>query len=278
MKRQYSLGYLTAPACAPPEMIYLAARAGYDYVSLRTIAMGLPGEPDFGLARNLDLLKKTRNALQETGVQLLDIENARIHDAVDLHSYYPEMDVAAELGARAVLTNIWSANANLIRDSFGQLCEYGQTLGLSINLEFVTWSSVKNIQDAANILRQSGYENCGMVVDALHFHRSRCSIEELSTVPSKYLTALHLCDAPAAIPENVADLIHAGRAERLYVGEGGIDIAGIVEAMPTLPLGLEIPHLERVATIGPAEHVFRCREYAETYLNAANPGDRKRKD
>jgi len=266
MKRPYSLGYLTAPGCAPPEMIYLAARAGYAYVSLRTIAMGLPGEPDFGLAQNRDLREKTKRALQETGVKLLDIENARIHDEVELNRYYPEMAIAAELGAQAVLTNIWTTEENLISDTFAQLCEYGRKLGLNINLEFVTWSAVKNIQDALKILQQAGYDNCGMVVDTLHFSRSRCRLEELAEVPAQYLAALHLCDGPAAIPDKVEDLIHAGRAERLYVGEGGIAIAGIVDAMPPVPLGIEIPHLARVAAIGPAEHVFRCIETAERYL------------
>jgi hypothetical protein len=33
MKRQFSLAQLTVMNCAPPEMTYLAARAGYDFVS-----------------------------------------------------------------------------------------------------------------------------------------------------------------------------------------------------------------------------------------------------
>ena len=44
MAQQYSLAHLTVLGCAPPEMTYIAARAGYDYVSLRPIFMGLPGE------------------------------------------------------------------------------------------------------------------------------------------------------------------------------------------------------------------------------------------
>ena len=44
MKHLYSLVHLTNISCPPPEMIRVAARAGYDAVSLRTIPMGLPGE------------------------------------------------------------------------------------------------------------------------------------------------------------------------------------------------------------------------------------------
>ena len=38
-------GYLTIPGVDPFDQIRIAAEAGYDYVSLRTIPMGLPGEP-----------------------------------------------------------------------------------------------------------------------------------------------------------------------------------------------------------------------------------------
>ena len=50
MSHEYSLAHLTVMGLAPPEMIYVAARAGYDYVSIRPIYMGLPGEPDYALA------------------------------------------------------------------------------------------------------------------------------------------------------------------------------------------------------------------------------------
>ncbi len=266
MQHKYSLGYLTTPTCAPPEMIYLAARTGYDYVSLRTIAMGLPGEVNYGLAHNSQLYKDTKQALLETGVLLLDIENARIHDHADFSHYFSEMEIAAELGAKAILTNVWTTDHGRTIDQFSKLCEKGKQLGLNIHLEFVTWSNVCNIMEAVAILDECGYDNCGMIIDTLHFHRSRCQLSDLAHSPEKYLTALHLCDAPAEIPMNKADLIHTGRAERLYVGEGEIDIATIVKAMPEVVLCLEIPHLHRLETLGAEKHAFRCLQTAQSYL------------
>lgn len=228
--------------------------------------MGLKGELDFSLAGNPALFKETQKALKTTGVKLLDIENARIHDTADVDSYFPEMEIAAELGAQAVLTNVWTKDHNLTIDLLSQLCQKGEELGLNINLEFVTWSEVRNIQDAVTILDECHFNNCGMVVDTLHFHRSRCHLDELAALPKKYLSAIHLCDVEQTIPSDIKDLIHAGRAERLYVGEGDICIADIVQAMPPVVLGIEIPHLERLVSIGSAEHVFRCIETAKEYL------------
>ena len=48
--RKFSLAHLTVLGCAPPEMTYIAARAGYDYVSFRLIYMGLAGETNYDLA------------------------------------------------------------------------------------------------------------------------------------------------------------------------------------------------------------------------------------
>ena len=41
MERKFSLAYLTIPGVNPFDQIRIAAEAGYDYVSLRTIPMGL---------------------------------------------------------------------------------------------------------------------------------------------------------------------------------------------------------------------------------------------
>ena len=61
--RQFSLAYLTLFGCPPPEMTYIAGRAGYEFVSLRPIYMGLPGEPNFDLSANPQMLRQTKTAL-----------------------------------------------------------------------------------------------------------------------------------------------------------------------------------------------------------------------
>ena len=55
MERKFSLAYLTIPGVDPFDQIRIAAEAGYDYVSLRTIPMGLPGEPQTCLEKDPEL-------------------------------------------------------------------------------------------------------------------------------------------------------------------------------------------------------------------------------
>ena len=57
------------------------------------------------------------------------------------------------------------------------------------------------------------------------------------------------------------------REERLYVGEGGIDIAAILRQLPDqLVLSIELPHLARAKEFGYAEHAARCIETAKKYV------------
>jgi sugar phosphate isomerase/epimerase len=92
----------------------------------------------------------------------------------------------------------------------------------------------------------------------------------MEVVPREWFHFVHLCDAPAEIPTTTEGLIHTGRDERLYVGEGGIDIAGIVNRLPEVPYSFELPHLARAKEIGYAEHAWRCLQTAKDYL-AAHP-------
>ncbi|MDA8228405.1 MAG: sugar phosphate isomerase/epimerase [Desulfitobacterium hafniense] len=266
MNRKFSLGYLTVPGCPPPEMIYLAARAGYDYVSLRTIPMGLANEPDFGLAKNKKLLQQTKTAFAETGIKLHDIENARIYDGVDLKSYLPEIEIAAELGARGFLTQCWTTDRDFMIEAFSELCDFAKPLGLTANLEPVTWANVTNITEALDILQTANRENSALLVDTLHFSRSRCNLEDLEKVPKDFFKFMHLCDAPREIPDNKEELIFTAREGRLYLGEGGIDIASIISKIPEVVYVIELPNLERTKVIGNAEHAWRCLDTAKAYL------------
>ena len=262
----FSLAYLTVFGCPPPEMTYIAARAGYDFVSFRPIYMGLAGEPNFDLAANPQLLRQTKTALATTGLRVLDIELARIADGTDPKKYLAALEVGAEIGATHVISSIWTADRAFAADCYGRLCDLARPLGLTMDLEFVTFASVRTLAEALGVLREVRRENCGLLVDTLHFSRSRTAPAELDGVPKEWFHFVHLCDAPAAIPATNDELIHTAREERLYVGEGGIDVAGILKKIPDVPYSIELPNVARVKEIGYAEHAFRCLESAKQYL------------
>lgn len=267
---QFSLAHLTVLGCAPPEMTYIAARAGYDFVSYRIILLGIANEPNYALAENQAMLKQTKTALAATGLKVNDIEVARVIAGVDPKSYLPAFETGADLGARHVITSIYTPDKNRAIDGFAELCDLAKPFGLTIDLEFVTWANIANLQDAIAVCRGANRKNCGLLVDALHFNRSRVKLEDLDAVPREWFHFAHVCDAPKEIPFTTDGLIHTAREERLYPGEGAIDIAAIMNRLPEIPYSLEIPHLARVKELGYAEHAWRCLQAAKKYF-AAHP-------
>lgn len=266
MVHRYSLVHLTNISCPPPEMIRIAAAAGYDAVSLRTIPMGLPGERPFDIAKDPQLLRETRRTAMDTGVELHDTENARIADGVDVADYEPALAAAAELGIHHILTNIWTECQSFYTEQFCRLCDLAARYEQTVSVEFVTWASVKNLRQVKELLLASGRTNVGVVVDCLHFYRSQVQLEELENCPKSWFHYAHLCDCDAPIPTDEAGLIHTGRAERLYPGEGAVPIKEIISRIPGAVRGVEIPHEVRLDQIGYEEHARRALAAAKACM------------
>lgn len=266
MKQEFSLAHLTVLGCAPPEMTYIAARAGFDYVSIRPIYMGLPGEPDYSLAENPKMLKQTKAALASTGVRVHDIELARVYEGLHPTKYLPAMEVAAELGAKAVLSSIWGGEREFYIEKFAEICDLAKPFGLTVDLEYVPIASVRNLEQAADVLRTVNRDNAGLMIDMHHFHRAGDDPKALAALPREWFHFAHLCDAPAEIPTERAEMIRILREGRLYVGEGGIPVADIVSNIPQCVYSIELPNKERHEEYGYAEHATRCLETLKAYL------------
>jgi sugar phosphate isomerase/epimerase len=185
---------------------------------------------------------------------------------VDVKSYAPALDAAAELGARYVISSIWTDRREYAEDSLGELCDLAKAAGLSVSLEFLTWTPTANLEQAAEMCRKVQRSNCGLLIDTLHFNRSRVRLEELEALPPEIFHFAHVCDAGKEIPSAPDELIYTAREARLDPGEGSIDLAAILGRLPSVPYSLEIPNLKRVKQLGYAEHARLCLENARKYL------------
>lgn len=266
IRQEFSLAHLTVLGLPPPQLVYVAARAGYDYVSPRLIHLGLPGEPNHALHTQPQLLAQTKAALASTGVRVHDIELARIVEGVDVRSYLPALEVGAALGARAVLSSIWSGSRSEQIDAFGQLCDLARPLGMTVDLEYVPIAAVTHLAQAVDLLRTANRPNAGLMIDMHHFHRARDRAEDLDALPREWFHFAHLCDAPGEIPADRDAMVHILREARLYVGDGGIEVADILAHMPPVVHSIELPHKARAEELGYTEHAFRCLETLKDYL------------
>ncbi len=262
---RFSLGHLTIIDTPTPELIRIAARAGYDFVSPRFMSAGLPG-PDQTLSRNPRLLQQTREALADTGLPIHDIELTRIADGIDVAEYEPDLAIGAELGARAVLSSIWTDDHPRAVDSFGRLCRIAAQYGQTVNLEPVPIAAVATLAQARAIIAETGEPNARLMPDLHHVHRARECIEDLGRLPAGLLEFAQICDADARIPDDRAELTRILREGRDYLGEGGIDPAAMLHKLPNLVYSIEIPNTIQVGRIGAEAHARRCLTTAREYL------------
>ena len=268
--RRFSLAHLTILDVPPPELVRIAAAAGYDYVGLRTIPLRLPGEPLYELHADPVLFRETKAALDSTGVRVLDIELARVVDDRDPLDYLPALEAAAALGAGHVLSSIWTADRAIVVDRFGRLCDLAKSLGLTVDLEFVSTTDWSTLAGARDVITASARDNVGLMVDTMHFHRAGTSLEELSRVPARWFNFVHIADDRGESPTTLEEARRTMREERLYPGEGAVDIAGILRHLPDgVVCAIELPHRERTRELGPEKFARECLDRTRRYLSEA---------
>ena len=267
----YSLAHLTCISATAPELIYIAARAGYDAVSPRLVQMNVPGEFDESPLRP-DMIAATKVALQTTGLQVLDIELARITDDCDPRNFEAACALGGELGAKRLIMSAWTTtrdDRNFLVDVYGETCDIAAQYGLTVDLEFPSFSRLRNLDETLDIVRAADRPNGGILIDTLYLHLSRVDTGELLHTPAELLHFLHISDCLPGIADTRAGMIQLARDARLYPGEGWIDFTGIIERMPPVDYSIELPNAARVAELGYEEHARRCLQHAKRTFGSA---------
>ena len=264
----FSLAALTVRDLAPPALSEIAASCGYDAVGIRLLP-AMPG----GIAYPLDdkaSLKETLARLDATGIKVADLEVVALRPETEIAGFSAFFETGARLGARHILVAGYDPDLVRFRDSFARFCEAAAPYGLTADLEFMPWTSVPDLATANSIVAPTGQANAGILVDALHFDRSRSSTAELARVPVQRLHYWQLCDGPAERPATNEELIHAARHERMFPGEGGIDLVSLARAMPAdITISLEVPTAELAKTMGAKDRAQRALDTAKAVIAAA---------
>jgi sugar phosphate isomerase/epimerase len=238
-------------------------------VGLRLLPVA-PGAAGYPLQDDPALLRQTRAAMAATGVVVADLEIVMLRPETRIEAYLPFFEAGAALGAKHVLVAGYDPDEARLTASFAAFCEAAAGFGLTGDLEFMPWTNTPDLAAAIRVVRGAAQPNGGILVDALHLDRSLSRVEDIATVPPGWLHYWQLCDAPAERPTTTEGLLHTARAERLFPGEGGLDLAPLVRAMPAgIPVSLEIPTLELAKTMGPEARVRRAAMAARRVIAAA---------
>jgi sugar phosphate isomerase/epimerase len=106
-----------------------------------------------------------------------------------------------------------------------------------------------------------------LLIDTLHFSRSNCSVDELAKLPRAWFRYAQVCDAPHDPPDTIDGLIFAARNERMFLGEGGLELRAILGALPAnIPYSLEIPTAALAREVGLEECARRALVTAQEFF------------
>lgn len=260
--RSLSLAALTMLDVPPPEQVRIAALTGYSHVGLRLLP-ATPDDPDYDMLGDTPTVRETLAALRDTGIRVSDVEIVRLTPDFSLDALQPFLETAARLEAQQVLVAGNDGEIRRSADNLARLAQAGEAYGLTMNLEPMPWTQMRTLADAQALIAASGQNNVGILVDAIHFWRTGESLDTLATLAPQQLNYMQLCDAPALIPTDTQELIYQARSARKVPGEGGLDLHGLMAALPpTLPVSLEVP-------LAGAQGALPAQQRAQLLFNAA---------
>jgi sugar phosphate isomerase/epimerase len=262
MTRKFGLVPLTAIELTPPQLVDVAVRAGYDAISLR-LSPFRAGEAQHPMlitgGIKPPMLVETEQRLQDSGLELLDVEVMLLTAERDVHDFEPVFEVAAMLEARHALTLIDIADESLAAEKYAALCALAAPFGLNCALEFTAWIGVNSVQKAARIVERTGRRNGALLLDPFHLFRSGGTLADIANLDPKWLRYAQFCDAPATAPLTLAEISEEARFERLMPGDGGLPLVDFLRLLPpAAPLGLEIPMRRLSAEMGTEERLHRA--------------------
>ncbi len=236
MNRRIGLAALTVLELPHEEQVSVAAQAGYTGVGLRLVPVaGQPYNYRFDAA-------EVERRLADTGVGVLDVEVFRLMPQTNVKEFESVMAAAQRLGATELLVHGADPDEARLIETFGRLCDLAARHGLSANLEPMPWVDVSNIAKAMRILDGAARANGGLLVDAIHFFRAGDRPQALAKVPRRFLRYMQLCDARPERPADMQEIVRQARSDRLFPGQGGLDLKGLLSALPSeIPISLEIP-------------------------------------
>src|SRR5262245_1683572 len=149
MPRPISLAHLTVLDTTPPELVSVAAAAGFRTIGIRLTATPSVGVPPYDCMSDGPLLRETIARLADTGVSVLDTEFLRFEP--DRPVGIPEgfLEASARLGAKYVLVMSAEADETRTLDRFCDLCDHAAAYNLSVGLEFAIYTGVRTLAHAA---------------------------------------------------------------------------------------------------------------------------------
>ncbi|MHA3790622.1 TIM barrel protein [Sphingomonas sp. YL-JM2C] len=227
----------------PVAFVHLAAD-----LKCRHISLGLSQAPvnplkfaPWSLRDDRGLRRDLLSALAERDVQIRLGEGFAIRPGMSTDAMERDLDLMAELGARAVGSVAMEPDHGMMVAGFVRLARLAADRNLDVVLEFVPGLPVETLPQAVKLIAETGQKNLRLLIDAMHFFRGGGTADEIRELPLATIGYVQLCDAP--LDGAGLDYMSEAMSARRIPGEGAFPLREFVAALPAeIPLGLEIPN------------------------------------
>lgn len=176
-------------------------------------------------------VEELRCRLADTGMRVASVMSFWMMPETVPAQFEASLDAAAGIGAQSIQVVCRDPDSDRALANFSRTCAMARARGLRVALEFMPYSSVRSLSEASDFLARARQENAGLCVDALHFHRSGSSLDELKALDPAALVLVQFCDAPRAAP-GADKLRDEARSGRLYPGQGELPLHEFFDALP----------------------------------------------
>jgi len=227
----------------PPELVTVAADAGFRSIGIRLTAPPSVGVPPYDILSDGPVLRETLRRLADTGVSVLDTEFLRFEPEHPKGIPDGFLEVSARLGARNVLVMSAEPEESRTLERLGELCDRAAGYDLQVCLEFAIYTGVRTLAHAADVVARSKRSNASVLIDALHWSRSGGIPAHVKQVDPSLLRYVQICDAGPDMPGRPTHpRSFARRARKASARRGGPTAGGAGGALPpTVPLAIEAP-------------------------------------
>jgi sugar phosphate isomerase/epimerase len=242
----------------PFELVDAAAEGGFDLCGVRIVAPD-PDQTVFDLVGDRAMRSRFVDHLGRSGTRILDFEAVWLRGDTDVNALVPALEAAADMGSNYMLTVGFDFERSRLTDTFGRLADAADQFGLTLPLEFITYSAVQSLADAVDLTAQVGRDNVSILIDSLQFFRAGAEFDVLATIPPASLPYVQISDGPAVAPTGVDALRYEARTARMIPGTGELDLRRLLAALPSsIPVSVEAPTLE-LATVPFGEGALKLR-------------------
>jgi sugar phosphate isomerase/epimerase len=268
---ELSLANLSVADAGPLELLDAAAMAGFDSVNMWLVpppamaAFTVKCGTTAPVVGDAGLIREINRRIAATGVNVFEASCGWLSPAFDPSATGPVLDTMAQIGTRRVSLVGWDVDRGRLVANLAALCADAATYGIAVTLEFMPYSAVRTVADAAGVLAAAAAPNLDVLVDALHLARSGGTPADLRVLEPRQIGVLQLCDAPAIGPP-AEQLRDESVNRRRYPGEGELPLDDLLAAVPAdIVIEIEIPAAEHAA-MSIAERAQLCAQRSRSFL------------